>query len=169
MFSFFFRTGIFSSIFPIGVPSLYPVCPGGALKIREPQGLKTHRHVSKAPASTQRQAPWGSLKPGASKRVTTHFCGVSLFHPLPPPRLQPCFRSAIRPPCLCEALRRAPPQKTRFFSSSRVFKALPPGASPGLLNASRVSQTNRANSRRTLQTFRNASSPQGIQGGGRTL
>ena len=60
----------------------------------------------------------------------------------------------------------ARPKNSRFLRSSRVFKALPLDASPGLLNASRDSQTSRANSRRALQTLRKASSPQGIQGGG---
>ena len=115
-----------------------------------------------APAAAHRQASRGPRGPRASKCVTTHFCEVSPHPPLPPPRPHPCFRSAPRPPCLSPRA----PNNLRFLRSSRVFKALPCGASPGLLNASRASQANRANSRRTLQTLRKASSPQGIQGGG---
>ena len=59
-------------------------------------------------------------------------------------------------------------ENSHFLRSSRFFKAPPPGAPPGPVHASRVSQTNRANSRRKPQTLRKASSPQGIQGGGLT-
>ena len=77
-----------------------------------------------------------------------------------------CVLKRFQGPARCGCLSPRTAKNSRFAASSRVFKALPPRAIPSLLNASRVSQTNRANSRREPQTFRKASSSQGIQGGG---
>ena len=122
-----------------------------------------------APTAAHRQASRGPRGPRAAKCVTTHFCRsllpTSLATVRPPPVLSVCHRASWGS-WGSLAFRRAPSNNSRFLRSSHVFKALPLDAPPGPQSASHVPQTNRANSRREPQTSRNASSPQGIQGGG---
>ena len=134
-----------------------------------PQNASPRFHSAPmAPAAAHRQASRGPRGPRASKSVTTHFCRVSA-PPAPPvisvSQKSPGAAGAARGP---RAPRARAAENSHFPRSSRDFKAPPAGAPPGPVHASRVSQTNRANSRRKPQTLRKASSPQGIQGGGLT-
>ena len=122
--------------------------------------------IPKGPSAPRLSAPpglQGLLWATRRKKRDDAFPRGSLATRLPPPRPPQGFLSVCRKP-FCFSPRAA--GNLRFFSPSRVLKAPPPDAAPGLLSASRGSQTNRANSRRTLQTLRKASSPHGIQGGG---
>ena len=142
--------------------TLSPGCPEGFLKILGARGVSRPTLKQTSKTVTLLEEAWGHFKVSAPKCMTTHFFTPpgGAFKRLTV--ISVCHKASWG----SFAFRRAPRENSRFWRSSRVCKALPRGASPGRLNASRVSQTNRANSRRTLQTFRNASSPQGIQGGG---
>ena len=97
--------------------------------------------------------------------MTTNFCKVSLLAtPKVPGMISVCHKASWGS-WGSFAFRRAP-RKLAFLAVLTRFKALPRRRSLRLPEASRVSQTNKANWRRALQTFRKASPPQGTQGGG---
>ena len=76
------------------------------------------------------------------------------------------LRSAVRASRVSPASRRAAAANLRFVRSSRDFKALPRDAPSGLLRLPREAHKIPAFPARAPQTLRNATSPQGTQGGG---
>ena len=118
--------------------------------------------VPAPPSAAPRQGFWGSFGPRASKCVTMHhdaFPFGSLWASL-------CPRKASRAAWGLPRLAPRAAENPHFVRSSRDFKRPPRDAPSGLLRLPRESHQIRAKPARAPQTLRNATSPQGTQGGG---